>query len=121
MYSSLVELAGFAGVTDGVYRLAGSGWACVCGGILAVILGISLDDNQIKRSLRVAGRASIRGTLRLVHFRSQSLPSIRSPHPELKIDPQAQAMAEQAARSHEARLRLANEGELYPESPFAVS
>lgn len=118
MYSSLVELAGFAGITDGVYRLAGSGWACVCGGILAVILGISLDDNQIKRSLRVAGRASIRGTLRLVHFRSQSLPSHKSPHPPLVVDEETQQFAEQAARSAEARLRLAQDGEQYP---FAVS
>jgi hypothetical protein len=46
MVSNLVELAGMAAVTAGVWFLAGTGVALVVGGVLAIVAGMGLTPTR---------------------------------------------------------------------------
>lgn len=53
MLSTIIELAGFAALTAGVYLLAGAGFALVAGGVILLAIGLLLSQPSPRKLVRV--------------------------------------------------------------------
>jgi hypothetical protein len=59
--STILELAGMAGVVRGIDLLAGAGWAFVAAGLLVVFVGSVTDDGELNAAVRKSAGLPAKG------------------------------------------------------------
>jgi hypothetical protein len=102
MASTLLELLGFASLTDAAYTFGGRGWAFLVAGLALLFVGTMTNDDAVRAWYRRQS-ARMRGTWRRATKRK---PPVKppSPHPSIDelLDPSQEdfyrALAESAQR-----------------------